>query len=123
MPTHKNLILIAALTLPLALTACSHVAKDGGNPRASASGSASPSAATTPTFPIATVYQVTAKEGVTDKDLQDAVDKIAKLPGVQAASVNRKLHQVRVDLSAINITKNAPPVYHALEKLGTVQAI
>jgi hypothetical protein len=105
--------------LPLTLSACDSGSESKAR-AAPSSSSSTPTASPTPTFPIATYYRVTAKPGVSDDDLKDAVKDVGKLPGVTAASFNPKTHQLEVEVSAINITKNAPRVYEELAKLGTV---
>jgi hypothetical protein len=120
MTASKITVAALAVCLPLALSACDSGSEGTASPsasRASASASASP----TPTFPIATYYEVTAKAGLSDKDMNDAVKDIGKLPGVTSASYNPKTHVLAVEVSAINITANAPKVYEELAKLGTVK--
>lgn len=118
----RTRLLTFAVCLPLALASCdSSGSSKGASVTPSVSGSATPG--TRPTgFPIATVYEVTAKPGVSDKDLQNAIPRLAKLKGVVGVAVHGK-HRLRVELSAIAISQNAPAVYHALERLGSVKAV
>ena len=123
MPTSKSTLLALVLSLPLTLTACDN----GGDKGAAAPSSSSPTASATqtpsatfsPGYPVASIYIVTARAGVTDKDLRDAVSTIGKQPGVEAVSFIGK-HQLRVDMSLVDLVKRGKPVYDALVKLGTV---
>lgn len=123
MPINKNLLLVT-LCLPLALTSCNDDNQDGpaaARPSASSttSGSATPNPSFSPGYPVASVYVVTAKPGVSDKDLQDAVSRLGKLAGVTSASFTGK-HQLRVEMSLTDLVKRGRPVYDALAKLGVV---
>lgn len=125
MPTQKNLLMVA-LCLPLVLASCNgEGSKVGSTPSSSVaaplSGSASPTPlpSFSPGYPVWSVYVVTAKPGVSDKDLQDAVSRLGKLAGVTSASFTGK-HQLRVEMSLTDLVKRGRPVYDALAKLGVV---
>ena len=57
---------------------------------------------------------------MSDEDLKDAISKIGKHEGVTSVSLDRQDPQLRVEVSAIAISENAPKIYAELEKLGTV---
>lgn len=131
MPTHHKL-LIAALSLPLALGACSGsgdatgtsprspgpAGSTAGNPGAGPSLSAHPTFS--PGYPAASIYIVTAGPGVTDQELKEAMTQIAEHEGVNSVSFIAGKHQLRVEMSLVDLVKRGRPVYDDLTKLGTV---
>lgn len=107
--------LLLALCLPLVLTACS--SSDEPSARPSASASASPSAEAT--IPVATGYVVTARDGVSEQDLKDAVATLSKLHGVVKVSRIGE-RQIRVDLTMKKLPDDGAKIREELKKLGTV---
>ncbi|MCW2500668.1 MAG: hypothetical protein JWN87_2344 [Frankiales bacterium] len=111
MPLTTRLALLAAC-VPLVLSGCS----DSG----AATPSPTPAAPTsTATLPVALAYVVTAREGVSDQDLKDALGRLAAMEGVVGASLTgpRKL---RVDLTTAMLPDSGAAIVAELRKLGTV---
>jgi hypothetical protein len=114
MPALSRLIVLAAC-VPLLVSGCSD-SSASSEPSPSAT-SAAPTASRT--LPVALAYVVAAREGVSDKDLRDALSRLAAMEGVVGASLSGP-RQLRVDLTTAMLPDSGRAVIAELEKLGTV---
>ena len=115
MPKTLHLVLVAC-SVPLLLSSCSGSTAKRAAPTPTPTTSPS---ATTAALPVATSYVVTAGAGVTDQDLKNALEPIAKLPGVVGVSLIGN-HMLRVDLTRDQLKDHGAALFAALRKLGTV---
>jgi hypothetical protein len=115
--TSTKLLVVAALSLPVLLTACSSSDPSTVGPPPS------PTVSSTPTSPpplvVASAYVVKASKTTSDADLKKALTVLAKIPGVVGVSLVGG-HQLRVDLANTQLDAKRAEVLAVLRSLGSV---